>query len=243
MSELPPEIAVEPEPTDADPPPEAVRPERPRIWPEEPRAPRPQIKRPMEEWLAGSDERVNQVDAPPREQPSRRRRPRGLARIVPVTARPEPPRETAGAETGRPATPDQQRRGRRRRRGGGGGGAGGDRSAPRRPPQPGPGQAGPHRGTPRRQSSSSQRPPGAPGRQRGPDRRPNPPRDGNPLANPSSGSEGQLRPPSGGRGSPHPRRARGGARWRAWPATDRPPAGWRPAEQRADARLRTPGPA
>ncbi len=82
MSELPPEIAVEPEPTDADPPPEAIRPERPRIWPEEPRAPRPQIKRSMEEWLAEFDERVKQVDARPREQPSRRRRPRGLARIV-----------------------------------------------------------------------------------------------------------------------------------------------------------------
>src|SRR6202165_467981 len=92
MSELPPEIAVEPEPPRADPPQEAIRPERPRIWPEEPRAPRPQIKRPMEEWLAEFDERVKQVDARPREQPSRRRRPRGLARILPVVAWPASPR-------------------------------------------------------------------------------------------------------------------------------------------------------
>src|SRR5207245_9671043 len=82
MSELPPEIAVEHEPTDSDPPPEAVRPDRPRIWPEEPRAPRPQIKRPMEEWLAEFEEPVRQQQAPPREQPSPRRGTRGLARII-----------------------------------------------------------------------------------------------------------------------------------------------------------------
>src|ERR1700730_8033450 len=113
MSELPPEIAVEPEPSDADPPPEAIRPERPRIWPEEPRAPRPQIKRPMEEGLGVFAERVKQVAARPREQLSRRRRPRGLARIVPVVARPERPRDAAGVETGSPSAPDQQGRGRR----------------------------------------------------------------------------------------------------------------------------------
>src|SRR6202165_4256909 len=129
MSELPPEIAVEPEPTDADPPPEAIRPERPRIWPEEPRAPRPQIKRPMEEWLADSDGRFKQGDARPREQPSRRRRPRGLARIVPVVARPERPRDAAGADTRRAAAPGPQRPGRGGP-GGGGGGGGGDRSGP-----------------------------------------------------------------------------------------------------------------
>src|SRR2546421_717186 len=84
MSELPPEIAVEPEPTDADPPPEAIRPDRPRIWPEEPRAPRPQIKRPMEEWLSEFEARVRDQPAPPREQGTRRRRPRGLARILPA---------------------------------------------------------------------------------------------------------------------------------------------------------------
>src|SRR5439155_621554 len=93
MSELPPEIAVEHEPTDSDPPPEAVRPDRPRIWPEEPRAPRPQIKRPMEEWLAEFEERGKQQDAPPTEDarpppsssgpqsdPNRRRRRRGRGR-------------------------------------------------------------------------------------------------------------------------------------------------------------------
>src|ERR1700686_3020526 len=161
MSELPPEIAVEPEPTDADPAPEAVRPERPRIWPEEPRAPRPQIKRPMEEWLAEFDERVKLVDAHPREQPSRRRRPRGLARIVPVAARPERPRETAGAETGRPSTPDQQRRGRRRRRGGGGGGGagGGERTGPGGQPQQNQGQDRPRRSPPPRPSGGKRHTP------------------------------------------------------------------------------------
>src|SRR5437762_1780344 len=98
MSELPPELAVEPEPTDADPPPEAIRPDRPRIWPEEPRAPRPQIKRPMEEWLAEFEEPVRHQDAHPREQPSRRRRPRGLARTVPA-----PPPSRSGPRS-RPAT-------------------------------------------------------------------------------------------------------------------------------------------
>src|SRR5260370_42582689 len=90
MPELPPEIATESEPTDADPPPEAIRPDRPRIWPEEPRAPRPQVKRPMEEWLVEFEEGEQQQDAPPREQPRRRRRPRGLARIAPA---PPPPRQ------------------------------------------------------------------------------------------------------------------------------------------------------
>jgi len=118
MSELPPELAVEPEPTDADPPPEAIRPDRPRIWPEEPRAPRPQIKRPMEEWLAEFEERVKHQDPHAREQPSRRRRPRGLARIVPAPVRLEQPRKDATAERGRPEPADQQPRGRRRRRGG-----------------------------------------------------------------------------------------------------------------------------
>src|SRR5437867_1512994 len=113
MSELPPELAVEPEPTDADPPPEAIRPDRPRIWPEEPRAPRPQIKRPMDEWLSEFEERVRHQDPRPREQPSRRRRPRGLARIVPAPARPEQPRKEVSAERGRPEPADQQGRGRR----------------------------------------------------------------------------------------------------------------------------------
>src|SRR2546428_12983949 len=100
MSDLPPELAVEPDPADADPRPEAVRPDRPRIWPEEPRAPRPQIKRPMEEWLAEFEERVRQ-DPHPREQPSRRRRARGLARIVPAAAPAEPARKDGAAERGR----------------------------------------------------------------------------------------------------------------------------------------------
>src|SRR2546425_391546 len=121
MSELPPELAVEPEPTDADPPPEAIRPDRPRIWPEEPRAPRPQIKRPMEEWLAEIEERGRHQDAPPREQPSRRPRPRGLARMV----RGAPPARREGESGDRPAPAkgetgsrqDPQRRRRRRGRG------------------------------------------------------------------------------------------------------------------------------
>src|SRR2546429_9595114 len=88
MSELPPVIAVEPEPTDADPPPEAVRPERPRIWPEEPRAPRPQIKLPMEEWLPEFRGRGKQGGCRPRGQPWREPRPRGLARNSRVADRP-----------------------------------------------------------------------------------------------------------------------------------------------------------
>src|SRR5207253_3597034 len=75
-------------------------------------------KRPMEEWLAEFEERVRHQDAHPREQPSRRRRPRGLARIVPAAARLEPPRKDVVAERGRALPADQQRRGRRRRRGG-----------------------------------------------------------------------------------------------------------------------------
>src|ERR1700687_2130244 len=120
MSGLPPEIAVEPEPTDADPPPEAGRPDRPRIWPEEPRAPRPQIKRPMEEWLPECEDGVKQQDGRPREQPSRRRRPRGLARIVPAAAvpRPERPPDRARGESGSAQPGDQQRRGPRQRGGG-----------------------------------------------------------------------------------------------------------------------------
>ena len=88
MPDLQPEGVVEPEPTDADPAPDAIRPDRPRIWPEEPRAPKPQIKRPLEEWLAEWDDRVRQHEGRPN-QPTRRRRPRGLDRLVPVTARPE----------------------------------------------------------------------------------------------------------------------------------------------------------
>src|SRR5205085_1546491 len=108
MSELPPEIAIEPEPTDADPAPETIRPDRPRIWPEEPRAPRPQIKRPMEEWLAEFEERVKQSDPRSREQPGRRRRPRGLARIVPAAppvrrAKEMPSRIQTGAAAGEAA--------------------------------------------------------------------------------------------------------------------------------------------
>jgi hypothetical protein len=116
MSELPPDLAVESEPTDSDPPPEAVRPDRPRIWPEEPRAPRPQIKRPMEEWLAEFEARVREQPVPARDQGTRRRRPRGLARILPVAP---PPRTERPRPDEVPAQPSEPRRGRRRRRGSG----------------------------------------------------------------------------------------------------------------------------
>jgi translation initiation factor IF-2 len=116
MSELPPEIAVEHEPTDSDPPVDAVRTDRPRIWPEEPRPPRPQIKRPMEDWLAEFEERVKQQPAGGRDQVTRRRRPRGLARIAPVV---QPQRAERPSPSGAPAQPGEQRRGRRRRRGSG----------------------------------------------------------------------------------------------------------------------------
>jgi len=221
MSELPPEIAVEPEPTDADPLPEAIRPARSRIWPEEPRAPRPQIKRSMEEWLAEFDERVKQVDARPREQPSRRRRPRGLARIVPVSARPERPRETAGAETGRPSTPDQQRRGRRRGRGGGGS----ERSSQGGQPQQIQGQARPQRATPRGpRGNAPHRPSPAKGegevRRGNPPRRPSPPRP-----------EGDLpgRPPRGEGDVQKRRRRRGRGRGRGPRPDGSPPGGGPPS--------------
>ena len=171
----------------------------------------------MEEWLAEFDERVKQMDARPRELPSRRRRPRGLARIVPVTARPERPRETSGAETGRAAAPEQQRRGRRRRRGGGGGG---DRSGQGVPSQPTQGQARPQRGTARRQSSSSQPQPGAPRRQRDPNRRQPPP----PRPSPTKG-EGDVpgRPPTGDAGDPNRRRRRRGRGRGRGPRPNGPP--------------------
>jgi hypothetical protein len=117
MSELPPDVAVEPEPTDSDPPPESIRPDRPRIWPEEPRAPRPQIKRPMEEWLAEFEQRLKDHPGGQKEMATRRRRPRGLARIVPAIA----PARTAERTPAAPASgqPGDHRRGRRRRRGSG----------------------------------------------------------------------------------------------------------------------------
>ena len=224
MSELPPEIAVEPEPTDADPPPEAGRPERPRIWPEEPRAPRPQIKRPMEEWLAEFEERGKQVDARPHEPPSRRRRPRGLARIVPVVARPERPRDAAGAETGRSAAPDQQRRGRRRRRSGGGGAAG-DRSGPGGQPQQIQGQARPQRGTPRRRGTPPPRTSGGT-----PAPRPSPARgEGDRPVRPPR-TEGDARPPSGDARDPNRRRRRRGrGRGRGPRPNGPPPSGGPPS--------------
>src|SRR5438094_10399722 len=59
--------------------------DRPRVWPEAPRPLKPQLKRPLEEWLDDFSTRIKDQDArPSRDQTSRRRRPRGLARIVPV---------------------------------------------------------------------------------------------------------------------------------------------------------------
>src|SRR2546428_1591480 len=83
-------------------PPETIVPDRPRVWPEAPRAPRPQIKRPLEEWLADFTDRVKASDASPNQQASliRRRRPKGLDRLVPApTRRAEP--EERGRRRGR----------------------------------------------------------------------------------------------------------------------------------------------
>lgn len=186
MPELPPEIATESEPTDSDPPPEAIRTDRPRIWPQEPRAPRPQIKRPMEEWLVEFEERVKQQDAHPREQPPRRRRPRGLARIVPAAPPPRP--ERARTEGARPQPSEAQPRGRRRRRGGGrpqaqaGEASSGPAQTQPRPPRQS-GMTGRRRGRDRSLSSRGTMPPA----------RPSPPK-----------GEGEFpgRPPRGQGGSP-----------------------------------------
>lgn len=132
MSELPPDVAVEPEPTDSDPPPDAIRSDRPRIWPTEPRPPRPQIKRPMEEWLDEFEQRVKAQPASGREMITRRRRPRGLARIVPVV---EPPRVERGRPAAQPGQPGEPRGRRRRRRGSGRGAAPGSASGQAPEPQ------------------------------------------------------------------------------------------------------------
>src|SRR5205807_8050414 len=107
--------------------------DRPRVWPETPRPLKPQLKRPLEEWLEEFVTRIKDQDArPSRLEPARRRRPRGLARIVPApsgasgTRRPRQEATDAGAERGR-------RRGRRRGRDGGQ--AEGSASPPRPRPQ------------------------------------------------------------------------------------------------------------
>ena len=163
-SELPPDIALQPEPTDPDPL-DAIRPDRPRIWPETPRPLKTQIKRPLEDWLSDFTERVRQQDAKPggKIPVERRRRPRGLARLIPVPLRTEPSRPE-----GEPPPPARRGRGRRRGR---------DRSGqPTKPAQPqlqAPGQRGGRgpsrgeqagRGRPRGQrpqQAGQQPPPGA----------------------------------------------------------------------------------
>jgi hypothetical protein len=187
MSELPPDLAIEPEPTDADPPPEAIRPDRPRIWPEEPRPPRPQIKRPMEEWLAEFESRVKQQDINPRDQATRRRRPRGLARIVPVASPPRTERVPAA-----PTTPTEEpRRGRRRRRGSGRG-----RPQPRTSEEP-------------ESQRRGQRPPG---QQRMPRSRQSPPQQPASPSQPPATGESRQRGPRGDEiaGTSHRRRRRRG---------------------------------
>ncbi len=218
MSELPPEVAVEHEPTDADPPPEAIRPDRPRIWPEEPRPPRPQIKRPMEDWLAEFEQRVRDQPASGRESPTRRRRPRGLARIVPAI-QPERARPQAVPTQG-----GEQRRGRRRRRGGGGRAEGASaaqeqvttaKPGPARQPRPQhqPPRQGRRRGGPRPPATAD----GAPRDSRPSDGpRPSTPRDGDPnQAHRRRRRRGRGRGRPGGGGAPNP----GGA------APDQPPSG------------------
>ena len=103
--------------------------DRPRIWPETPRPLKTQVKRPLEEWLEDFVTRLKDQEArPSRDQPTRRRRPRGLARIIPVPAgapaqRPRPQGPEEVAEPGRRS---------RRRRGRGGRGSPGGQGAPGR---------------------------------------------------------------------------------------------------------------
>ena len=173
-SELPPDIALQPEPTDADPL-DAIRPDRPRIWPETPRPLKPQIKRPLEDWLSEFAERVRQQDATPgKTSLERRRRPRGLARLIPV-----PPRTEQSRPEGEPLPPARRGRGRRRGR---------DRSGqPAKPAQPqsqAPGQRG-GRGPSRGEQAGRGRPRG----QRPPQASQQPPPGGGPGQGPGSGSE------------------------------------------------------
>jgi hypothetical protein len=210
MAELPPEFAVEPEPTDTDPPPEALRSDRPRIWPEEPRAPRPQVKRPMDEWLVEFEARVKDSESRPREPASRRRRPRGLARILPVPARADRPRpERVVQEPSEEVGTGRPRRGRRRRRGSGRGAA----ASGAQPAQPS-GRTS-RQGPPRPRGSQPRRP--QPGR----DRRPGPD-DASPPQNPSGGD--QSRSSSTVQGSnPHGRRRRRGRGRGRGPRPNAPP--------------------
>ena len=220
MSDLQPEGVVEPEPNDPDPAADVIRPDRPRIWPEEPRAPKPQIKRPLEDWLVEWDDRVQKNDGRI-SQPNRRRRPRGLDRLIPINTRPErPPASEVPARGGGGSGGG----GRRRRRGGGGGGGGGTGNA----------AAGTSAGSQtQHQPRSGQRQRGQqPGRQgqgqqqqpRGNQQQPRPPRqmgqtrrgpeggqDRRPPPTPPPASDGSpgSRPPQG-QGDPNRRRRRRG---------------------------------
>lgn len=220
MSDLPPDLALEPEPTDADPPPEAIRPDRPRIWPEEPRAPRPQIKRPMEEWLAEFEERVKQQGSQARDQVIRRRRPRGLARILPAVPVQRPERTRAGgvSQQQQPAQPaTEPRRGRRRRRGSG---RGQQFRAPSQRETPGAQAEGQPAVSPR---------PARPPRPRG-NRPPRPGRTREPGGNPSQ-SSGNAPGPSGDQiQRRRRRRGRGRGRGRGGPGGP-PNSGGAPAPE------------
>ena len=93
---------------------EIIPPDRPRVWPETPRPPRPQVKRPLDDWLNDFTERIKQHDARARERShrdrvERHRRPRGLARIIPIPITSEKQRPEAEARAG-----PLERRGRRR---------------------------------------------------------------------------------------------------------------------------------
>ena len=120
-----------------------VRRDRPLIWPEAPRPIKQPVKRPLEEWLQEFTERLGREPEPQDRSVTRRRRPRGLDRLVPApqpARATEPGRRRGGEQRGRRphaearTTPaireeaqvrqglggldDTRTRGRRRRRGG-----------------------------------------------------------------------------------------------------------------------------
>ena len=193
--------AVDPEPTDMIDP---VLPDRPRIWPETPRPLKTQVKRPMEEWLEEFSQRISQSSGGS-EPTIKRRRARGLARLIPTPARTEP----EPARRGRPAAAfepgQEQRRGRRRRGGRGRSGGGGPVLGSTRAADPAAQGTGTERPPQdRRRSGRRQRPRG-----KGTSPLPGPPRQG----------EGEQRPPraegpssasgAGGQAQRHRRRGRG----------------------------------
>jgi hypothetical protein len=172
---------VDPEPSDNIDP---VLPDRPRIWPETPRPLKTQVKRPMDEWLQEFSQRITESEGTTSAPSVRRRRARGLARLIPSPARPQPMSGRRAPDVS-PQPPDERRRGRRRR-GRGGPMTGG--SSPNDTQQGGPSTATPERHDgERRRSRRGHRPRG--GGKNPAERLKRPPGTDAPL-----GSAGEARP-------------------------------------------------